>query len=236
MKIAILGAMDEEIRLLQQSLQNPTESQYAHLTVYSGDLNGATIALVKCGIGKVAASVATTLLIDRFTPDFVINTGSAGGFHQDLSIGDVAIGTEVRHHDADLTHFGYELGQNAGMPASFPCDPRLIKAAEKATTMLTEVKSISGLICTGDSFIGSDEAAAKLRNLFPEMCAVEMEGVAIGQSSYLLNTPFLVIRSLSDIAGTSSTVSFEAYLEKAAKHSAQLVMATISELQHSLSK
>lgn len=235
MKIAILGAMDEEVSLLKQSISNLQETEYAHLTVYSGQLNGAEVALVKCGIGKVAAAVATTLVVNYFKPDFVLNTGSAGGFQQELNIGDLVIGTHVQHHDADLTHFGYELGQNAGMPARFSCDERLVLAAEKAAKILGQVKSIRGLICTGDSFIGSDEAAARLRELFPQMCAVEMEGVAIGQSCYLLNIPFLVIRSLSDIAGTSSTVSFEAYLEQAAKHSAQLVMGTIAQLSTDLS-
>jgi adenosylhomocysteine nucleosidase len=235
MKIAILGAMDEEIALLKQSIVNLQETEYAHLTVYSGQLHGVDVALLKCGIGKVAAAVATTLLVSFFKPDYVLNTGSAGGFHQDLSIGDLVIGTHVQHHDADLTHFGYELGQNAGMPTRFLCDEALVQAAERAAQILGQVKSIRGLICSGDSFIGSDEAAARLRELFPQMCAVEMEGAAIGQSCYLLKTPFLVIRSLSDIAGTSSTVSFEAYLEKAAKHSAQLVMGTIAQLSTGLS-
>jgi adenosylhomocysteine nucleosidase len=46
-----------------------------------------------------------------------------------------------------------------------------------------------------------------------------------------LNVPFLVIRSLSDIAGKASTVSFQTYLEQAAKHSALLVMNMITVLQ-----
>ena len=57
-----------------------------------------------------------------------------------------------------------------------------------------------------------------------------MEGAAIGQACHLLNTPFVVLRSLSDIAGQTSTVSFEKYIEKAGKHSAQLVMAMLKEL------
>ena len=61
------------------------------------------------------------------------------------------------------------------------------------------------------------------------MKAVEMEGAAIGQVCYMLNTPFLVIRSLSDIAGKTSSVSFKEYLDTAAKHSAELVMAMIKD-------
>jgi adenosylhomocysteine nucleosidase len=62
------------------------------------------------------------------------------------------------------------------------------------------------------------------------MVAVEMEGAAIAQTSYMMGIPFLVIRSLSDIAGKTSTVSFQTYLEKAAKNSAQLVMGMVKAL------
>ncbi|RPJ67871.1 5'-methylthioadenosine/adenosylhomocysteine nucleosidase [Alteromonas sediminis] len=230
MKIGILGAMDQEVSLLKQSLENVTVSEYAHLAFYAGTLHGVEVVVVKCGIGKVAASVATTVLIDRFAPDFVVNTGSAGGFDTSLQIGDLVIGSGVQHHDVDVTHFGYALGQVYGMPDIYPCDERLIIAAEEAAEDVLHVTSKRGLICTGDQFIGCDEAAERLRNLIPAMAAVEMEGAAIGQTCFMLDTPFLVIRSLSDIAGVTSTVSFKSYLETAAKHSAELVMGMVKSL------
>lgn len=230
MKIAILGAMDEEIILIRASLDNCRQHNFDHLTAYVGQLGQVEVALIKCGIGKVAAAVSTSVVIHHFSPDFVINTGSAGGFSTHLNIGDIVIATELRHHDADLTHFGYELGQNADMPAYFECDKNLVTHATNAAANLKDVQTQQGLICTGDSFIGSDEAAAVIRTNFPAACAVEMEGVAIAQSCHLLGTPFLVVRSLSDIAGKTSTVSFETYLEKAAKNSANLVMQTIAKL------
>ena len=230
MKIAILGAMDEEITLIQASLLDCQEHQFNHLTVYTGKLGEIAIALVKCGIGKVAAAVATSAVILHFAPDFVINTGSAGGFSTHLNIGDIVIATHLCHHDADLTNFGYELGQNAGMPAQFECDKNMLEKATNAASNLKGVQVQQGLICSGDSFVGSDEAAEVIRSNFPDVCAVEMEGVAIAQSCHLLGTPFLVIRSLSDIAGKTSTVSFETYLQQAAKNSATLVMQTIAQL------
>jgi len=57
-----------------------------------------------------------------------------------------------------------------------------------------------------------------------------MEGASIAQTCHMMNTPCVVIRSLSDIAGKTSTVSFETYLEKAAKHSAMLVLGMIKRL------
>ena len=59
--------------------------------------------LTRSGIGKVAASIATTILLERFAPDCVINTGSAGGFDPELHVGDVVISNDVRHHDVDVT-------------------------------------------------------------------------------------------------------------------------------------
>ncbi|MDN4501756.1 5'-methylthioadenosine/adenosylhomocysteine nucleosidase [Alteromonadaceae bacterium BrNp21-10] len=230
MKIGILGAMDQEVAFIKDSLNDIVEHHYAHLTFYTGSLHGVEVVLVKCGIGKVAAAVATTVLIDRFAPDYVVNTGSAGGFDTELNIGDLVIATEVQHHDVDVTHFGYARGQVYGMPAIYPCEEKLIQAAEGAARDSIHVNSKRGLICTGDSFIGCDEAAAKLRELYPLMCAVEMEGAAIGQTCYLLETPFVVIRSLSDIAGKSSSMSFSQYLEVAGKNSAQLVMSMIATL------
>jgi adenosylhomocysteine nucleosidase len=230
MKIGILGAMDQEVALLQASLDNPEVVEWKHLTFYTGSLHGVEVVVVKCGIGKVAAAVATTALVDRFAPDYVVNTGSAGGFDTDLNIGDLVIATSVLHHDIDITHFGYALGQAAGMPATYESDETLILAAEQAAEQSLDVTTKRGLICTGDSFIGSDEAAARLREAFPTMAAVEMEGAAIAQTCFMLSTPFLVIRSLSDIAGKTSTVSFQSYLEKAAKHSAELVMQMIAVL------
>jgi adenosylhomocysteine nucleosidase len=227
MKIAILGAMDEEIALLKASITNLQEQSHAHLTFYCGELNGHSVVLVKCGIGKVAAAVATSLIIDRFAPDYVVNTGSAGGFDQDLDIGDIVISQAVTHHDVDITHFGYKLGQCAGMPENYVCNEQLIEAAIASAKSLPDVKTKVGLICTGDSFIGSDDAAMETKQRFPEMTAVEMEGAAIAQTAYLMGTPFLVIRSLSDIAGKTSTVSFQAYLDKAAKNSANLVMGML---------
>lgn len=230
MKIAILGAMDQEVALLKSSLEDVQVAEYAHLQFYSGTLHGLEVVVAKCGIGKVAASVATTILIDQYTPDFVVNTGSAGGFDPQLDIGDLVIASGVQHHDVDVTHFGYARGQVFGMPDIYPCDVRLIEAAEQAARDVVHINSKRGLICTGDSFIGCDEAVERLRGLFPDMCAVEMEGAAIGQTCFMFDTPFLVIRSLSDIAGKSSSVSFKSYIDKAGKNSAELVMGMIKQL------
>ncbi|MCL2917472.1 5'-methylthioadenosine/S-adenosylhomocysteine nucleosidase [Shewanella litorisediminis] len=230
MKIGIIGAMEPEVAHLIASLETPVISQIAGIEFTQGELNGKQVIVTRSGIGKVAAALATTLLIDKFAPDYVINTGSAGGFVDSLTIGDVVIGSEVRYHDVDVTAFGYEIGQMAQQPAAFLCDARLVDAAKAAVAKLGEVKTVEGLICTGDSFICDPVRTAKMQADFPTMAACEMEGAAIGQVCHQFATPFVVIRSLSDNANNDSPVDFESYLVKAGHHSALMVMALIEGL------
>lgn len=232
MKIGIIGAMEPEVALLKEAIENVTTTEHGPYTFYSGQLQGQEVILVQSGIGKVAAAVATTLLLTHFNPDCVINTGSAGGFDAELEVGDVVISDEVRHHDVDVTAFNYEMGQVPQMPAAFESHPVLIEAAEQSIKQIGDVKVKTGLIATGDSFMCDPVRINQTREHFPTMKAVEMEGAAIAQVCHQLSVPFVVIRSLSDIAGKESPVSFDAYLEKASKYSSQMVMALLANLQN----
>lgn len=228
--IGIIGAMEAEVTLLRQQLSNLTTTQLGNCTFYSGELNNCRVVLVQSGIGKVASAVATTLMIQHFAPAAVINTGSAGGFDPELAVGDIVISTEVRHHDVDVTAFGYELGQVPQMPAAFLPHAALVSAAEQSIASLGFCKTKKGLITTGDSFICDPARISLMRQQFPAMLAVEMEGAAIAQACHMLNTPFVVIRSLSDIAGKESPQSFEAYLEVASKNSSAMVKQLLSRV------
>ncbi len=160
----------------------------------------------------------------------MINTGSAGGFDPELNVGDVVISSEVRHHDVDVTAFGYELGQVPQMPAGFSAHSALVEAAQQSVGELTDIQTKVGQICTGDSFMCDPVRIDKTRQDFPHMLAVEMEGAAIAQACHVLHTPFVVIRSLSDIAGKESPQSFDAYLEVASVNSSKLVIALLAKL------
>jgi len=230
MNVGIIGAMEPEVKILREAMQNPQVLTKAGFTFYTGELAGNTVTLVQSGIGKVASTIATTLLIDNFNPDCVINTGSAGGFDPSLNVGDVVISSEVRHHDVDVTAFGYEIGQVPQMPAGFTAHPKLVEAAEQTIAQISEVKTLVGLICTGDSFMCDPVRIEKARSDFPTMLAVEMEGASIAQTCFALNTPFVVIRSMSDIAGKESPQSFEEYLETASINSSKMVVALLEKL------
>lgn len=230
MKAGIIGAMEPEVAILKKNLENCITTEHAGYTFYQGTLNGQEVVLVQSGIGKVAAALATALLIDKFAPDYVVNTGSAGGFDQSLKVGDIVISSEVKYHDVDVTAFGYEIGQLPGNPASYLPHPTLVEAAKTSIASLDNINTLIGLITTGDTFMTKDDDIAKARQNFPTMAAVEMEGAAIAHTCHQFSVPFVIIRSMSDIAGKESPTSFEAYLETASVNSSAMVTAMITEL------
>jgi adenosylhomocysteine nucleosidase len=228
--IGIIGAMEPEVIMLRNLLENTSIQSAGGMELHQGSLDGKDVVLLRSGIGKVNAAVGCTLLIEKYRPKLLINTGSAGGIGPGLNMGDVVISEGLVHHDADITAFDYEPGQIPGMPAVFPVPEELIKRAEHAIdelkqeeTLPRELNHVRGIIGSGDVFMNNPDRIAAVSALFPKMRAVEMESAAVAQCCWLFDIPCLVIRALSDIAGTESTISFEEFLPVASRNSCEIV-------------
>nr|WP_311458181.1 5'-methylthioadenosine/adenosylhomocysteine nucleosidase [uncultured Neisseria sp.] len=228
--IAVVGAMEQEIELLRESMANVKHVSFGKFSAYEGELAGKRMVLVLSGIGKVNAAVSTSWVIHQFAPDCVINTGSAGGLGKGLKVGDVVIGETVAHHDVDVTAFGYVLGQVPQLPAVFTSDENLMRKAEKSAQVFEGAAVTQGLIVSGDRFVHSSEGVAEIRSHFPEVKAVEMEAAAIAQTCHQLEVPFVIIRAVSDSADEKADISFEEFLKTAAVSSAKMVTEIVKSL------
>ncbi|GLW40231.1 5'-methylthioadenosine/S-adenosylhomocysteine nucleosidase [Pectobacterium carotovorum subsp. carotovorum] len=229
MKVGIIGAMEQEVTLLRDRIENRLTFQRAGCEIYTGHINGVDVALLKSGIGKVSAALGTTLLLEHSKPDVVINTGSAGGLAPTLNVGDIVVSDEVRYHDADVTAFGYEPGQMAGCPAAFLADEKLISLAQEAIAEL-QLNAVRGLVVSGDAFINGAEPLARIRTTFPKAIAVEMEATAIAHVCHQFAVPFVVVRAISDVADKESHLSFDEFLSVAAQQSTRMVEAILAKL------
>ncbi|PIE46829.1 MAG: 5'-methylthioadenosine/S-adenosylhomocysteine nucleosidase [Gammaproteobacteria bacterium] len=228
--VAIIGAMPQEVAILTDKLTNAKTTEVAEVKIHSGKINSVPVVVLQSGIGKVNATIATALVIERFAPKAVINTGSAGGVGKDLAVGDIVVGTAVAHHDVDVTAFGYKHGQMAGMPAQYESDVALVSIMQRASKAFANANIHQGQIISGDQFIASSEKFDTIKQHFPQAQAVEMEAAAIAQTCYRFGVPFVVVRAISDLANEQASVSFDAFIEQAGKHSAQMVISAISEL------
>ncbi|OAT25193.1 5'-methylthioadenosine/S-adenosylhomocysteine nucleosidase [Proteus myxofaciens] len=230
MRVGVIGAMEQEVTLLRDQIEDCKTLSLGGCEIYTGQIKGVDVALLKSGIGKVAAAIGTTLLLDHFQPDVVINTGSAGGLDPKLNVGDIVISTEVRYHDVDVTAFGYEPGQMAQCPAAFSADNKLINIAQDCIESL-KLNAVRELICSGDAFINGAEPLTRIRKTFPNVAAVEMESTAIGQVCHQFKTPFVVVRAISDVADKESHLSFDEFLSVAARQSSLMVTTMLDKLK-----
>ncbi len=231
MKIGIIGAMDQEVKILKEKMAAPMSWERAGVLFVSGTLGKHDVIVVRSGIGKVAASVTTSLLIQQYGVNMVINTGSAGGIGEGLQVGDVVFSEKLAYFDVDVTGFGYDYGQlPAGMPLYFEASQYIIEEMKKAAEK-TGQQVRSGLIVTGDSFVNSPEKIAEIKSHFPEALACEMEGAAIAQTARQFNIPFLVVRAISDTADHQATMSFDEFIDEAGKRSAEMVIEFLNTIK-----
>ena len=228
--VAIIGAMEQEITLLQSRIQQVQHEQVAHIAITRGTLAGKPVLLAQSGIGKVNAAITTTVLLEKYQAACVINTGSAGGLQGGMKQGDVIVGIQTAHHDADATAFGYVIGQLPQMPARYDSDAALVEHAARAAIAFDGAAIHRGLIVSGDQFINHPDKIARIRTHFPDALAVEMEAAAIAQTCYQFARPCVIIRALSDLADGEAEYSFETFLQMAATHSAEMVENLVKAL------
>ena len=199
MKIGIIVAMDKELNLLLPLLSNASRTTINDTIFHTGTLDNRQVVILKSGIGKVNAAVATLTLIENFHVSFVINTGVAGGTGQGTNILDVVIGDRVAYHDVWCGP-GTTDGQAAGCPAFF-------EAPFSAATLDSIPGTRHGLIASGDIFVSRPEDISRILSLDPDAIAVDMESAAIAQVCHLKNVPFLAVRVVSDTPGQADNIS-----------------------------
>lgn len=231
MKIGIIGAMEEEIRQLELNIKESKAENHYDFKFILGKLGNVDVVLVQSGIGKVNASICTVLIKKIYNVDCIINTGSAGGLDSALKIGDVIIAHSLSHHDVDLTAFGYESGQMAGMPEKYYPDTHLMRTAQQACRS-QGIEPLLGLVVSGDQFVADTDKITHILERFPKARACEMESAAIAQVAYVMKVPFVIIRAISDSADEEASLTFDEFIVSAGKKSAEIVMTMIKLLEY----
>lgn len=211
MIIGIIGAMDSEMANLIEGLENKNTKTLFNQTFYEAKLNNHQVIATTCGIGKVNSAISTTLLINEYQPDIILNVGIAGGAIG-LATADILIAREFIYSDFDTTVFGYEYGQVPGMPKSFKADSKYIETIKTALDEL-QLNYKEGIVLTGDKFMSSKK---DIINNITSTYATEMEGASIAHACYRMNVPFASIRIISDILDSENHIADYSAFEKEA--------------------
>lgn len=229
-RIAIVGAMHEELRALLDAMPDERPVQRAGREFWVGHLDGHEVVVVLSRIGKVAAATTATLLLGEFEVSRIVFTGTAGGLAAGVKVGDVVVADALLQHDMDAS----PLFPRHEVPL-YGCDRFATDAgmsdalAQASTAMLGDIgvpqaRVHRGLVVSGDRFISTRAENDVLRARLPDALAVEMEGAALAQVCHDFGVPFAVVRTVSDRADDDAHVDFNRFVaEVASRYTLALV-------------
>ena len=226
--IGIIGAMDDEVKGLISRLDDRCEKEILGIKFYTGTVFSKPVVVAKCGVGKVFAAMCATVMMLEFNPRIIVNTGVGGALASDLECSDTVVAKRLVQHDMDTSALGDEVGMISGInKVFFDADERacdvLLSAAERL-----DIRARKGIIASADRFVCTREDKESIVAKFgADVC--EMEGAAIAHAAYVANTPFAVVRAISDGANEEAMLDFPAFLKVAVKNSEALTLEFIKE-------
>ncbi|MEA4911910.1 MAG: 5'-methylthioadenosine/adenosylhomocysteine nucleosidase [Oscillospiraceae bacterium] len=201
MRIAVICAMEDEIKLLAQHMEKVQTLTECGVRVTRGNIAGHTVNLCIGGVGKANAAASAQYNISRFRCDMILNIGLAGSCAP-LPLGGCVVADKLVYHD-------YEMRWAAMDPPYkefFTPDEKLSACAARALEKLNK-PYVRGTVATGDQFIES--SAVKNDIVARTGCAcVEMEGCAVAHIAEKNGVPFAAVKVMSDNADEQGDAQF----------------------------
>jgi adenosylhomocysteine nucleosidase len=234
-RLGIISALNEEQQGLVQAMNGAATVIHGMRDYSVGQLWGIDAVCVLSRIGKVAASMTATMLVEKFGVTHILFTGVAGSGDTKVQVGDIVIAESLVQHDMDasplfpryevpltgLARFQSDAAlshQLAGAARRF-VDADFLAAIgvdDRRDFRLGQPKVHRGLIASGDQFVSSRAQIASLNSSHPGLLAVEMEGAAVAQVCFELGIPFAVIRTISDNANEDAAIDFLRFVKSVA--------------------
>ena len=236
LRLGLLSAMPEEIGSALSHLKNLSCSEHGDLRVHRGSWGDTVrLTLAWSGWGKVsAARAATRLLASEPSIDLLIFTGVAGAADSALSQWDVVLADALVQHDMDarplfprFTLPALKQDRLKPQPAWFNWAKTALLEAHSAGDLDGFPRPSSGLIATGDRFIGDPAVLQALLDALPDPRAIEMKGAAVAQGAEQEGIPWLVLRVISDGADAAAAQSFKSFVKGYEKQAWRLIKALL---------
>lgn len=230
MKIAIMGAMREEIDPILATVGEYTRTEHAGNVFYECVYGGHELVIAYSKIGKVFSAITATVMIERFGAQKLLFSGVAGGISEELKIGDLVMASALCQHDVDIVAFGHPYG-------FIPEGSLMIDSDEILRSLASEVAIdmgidlYEGIIATGDQFVASSERKSWIQQTF-NADALEMEGASVACVCQNFGIPFFVLRAISDTADGGASEDFDAFLKTSAAVSATFILEMVKRLEN----
>lgn len=207
--IIIIAAVPLEIELLENALEHSGRVRTGGYEYVEGTIGNLWVVVCAGGIGKVNAAAATAVLIDRYQPHIVINTGCIGAYMgSGLSIGNLVVASEeVLADDGVVVADGWKDLRSMNLPSvdqrglgCYNLLPLSRHASEKAMQLADHhgVLLIRGRFATVSTCSGTRERGEELARRWNAV-AESMEGAAVAQVCLRCGVDCLEIRGISNM-------------------------------------
>jgi adenosylhomocysteine nucleosidase len=235
MRLGIISAMHEEQQGLVEAMYKPSRLTHGMRDYFFGQLWNIDAVCVLSRMGKVAAAMTATTLVEKFGVTHILFTGVAGAGDRTLRVGDIVVADTLVQHDMDAsplfprhevpltgqTHFRSDLAMTLQLVSAAR---GFLDSAFATNIALDERRAFAidtprvhrGLVASGDQFINEGERIDALNTALPGLLAVEMEGAAVAQVCFELGIPFGVIRTISDNANEHAATDFMRFVSSVA--------------------
>lgn len=212
MRIIVQGALDVELDVLINHFKPHTVKTVAEYDFSVASYRGSEIIISKTGVGMINATVATTVGINEFRPDLIINQGCAGGHTEDTHYGDLIIGEKTVYINNFYTN-AKKKGEGSDSLDWYPCKrsyvvPSTPKYVAAATALPFSGRKTVGILGSADIFSKEADRIIYLNSLFGEL-SEDMESVAALKVCELFNIDRLALRVISNNELTLEDFSYE---------------------------
>lgn len=236
MRLGIISALAEEQNGLIEAMDSATKVNHGMRDYTEGKLWGIDSVCVLSRIGKVAAAMTASILVEKFKVTHIVFTGVAGSGDLGVKVGDVVLAESLIQHDMDASplfpRFEIPLTGQARIASDRELTRRLASAArEFLQNEAGNPQLHCGLIASGDQFINKRAQLSALKDALPDILAVEMEGAAVAQVCFELGIPFGVIRTISDNANEDAAVDFMHFVHNVASRYAYHILKNFCQTQ-----
>lgn len=227
--IGIIGAMQSEMDAIKAQIEDPRVETVSGVDFVKGKIHGVPVVVATSGMGKVFAALCAQTIILNYRPRLVINVGVSGSLTPDLNIGDIAVADAVVQHDMDAGGIGFPIGTIPGLDiVEIPCCKETADALQKSAERLG-FHNRRGVIASGDIFVQDKDRKEFIANQFNAI-SCEMEGASIGHVCYVNETPFCVLRAISDNGDEGANQDYDMSLDMAANQATRVMDGFLKEL------
>ncbi len=224
--IAVLCAMKSELNEVTSRMRGVEETEEHQHIYYHGWIGESEVVACECGVGKVASAIVCAMMIEKFHPQLLINVGVAGGCQEFENTLDVIVADRLTYHDWNNLVINDQPNGFATNQYSFKADSHLNELAVKAFPTNCKSRIYIGPIVSGDTFVTLKEDVERILKDYPQAYCCDMESTSIAHCCESYQTPYLILRSLSDIViRENNNLDFERFCVAAASQAADLLVS-----------